>query len=82
MTQFHEGQEVEVWGDIYPKSGGRLTDWRKAKILNDDCIARKDGVHCYTVQFPNGTRAVFDTEHIRTDTPRGANAIHPMETLR
>jgi len=68
MTQFHEGQDVEVETcshDLeiaYPAAGCR---WRKAKVVNDDCIARKDGLHCYLVQFPDGTRAIFDAEHVR-----------------
>jgi len=60
MTKFHEGQDVRVY--VYqPGSIARAADWRKAKI----------DVHTFTlsgnrfmVLFPDGTRAVFDAEHI------------------
>jgi hypothetical protein len=76
MSTFQEGQEVEVW--CFPDG-----EWEKAKIvrLPHAPHALDDG-RKYTVQFPDGTRAVFDAEHIRIDTPRGHAAIHPMETLR
>jgi hypothetical protein len=54
MTAFHEGQEVEVW--CFPDG-----EWEKAKILGD----RPFGLPGYWIQFPDGTRAVFDAEHIR-----------------
>jgi hypothetical protein len=59
MTQFQEGQDVEVY------SSCELLDeryWRKAKI-----VARYyNGVVAeYEVQFPDGTRAISDA--IRAD---------------
>jgi hypothetical protein len=64
MTQFHAGQDVEV-RKIADGMNEMHWSWRKAKVVNDDCIARKDGLHCYLVQFPDGTRAIFDDGHIR-----------------
>lgn len=71
MTQFHEGQEVEVARDV----GGMFPykNWRKAKLIR---MAPDGGAifnPVYEVQFPepngkydvDGTRAVFDAEHIR-----------------
>ena len=59
MTQFHEGQKVEVWGaNMYP--------WRKAKIVNE-VFPTKDWpskTSRYEVQFPDNTHALFDAEHI------------------
>jgi hypothetical protein len=61
MTQqFHEGQEVEVWIAIIASQGV----WRKAKILypgGDKYVGE-----WWYVQYPDGTRGVFDVEHIRT----------------
>ena len=62
-AQFHEGQEVEVWGaNMYP--------WRKAKIVAAEIHRGALGVPtgAYIVQFPDGTRGVFDAEHIRAVT--------------
>jgi hypothetical protein len=61
MTQFHEGQEVEVLA------------WRKAKITAllrritdlDDGSRLIDTFPDYEAQFSDGTRAVLDAEHIR-----------------
>lgn len=62
LTQFHEGQEVEV---------RRVTEkndviWRKAKIVTrgfgDDIITPRT----FEVVFADGSRAVFDADHIRT----------------
>jgi hypothetical protein len=54
MTQFHEGQEVEVLDTEPP--GKWHADWRKAKIV--------DAHPPYIVEFTDGTRAGFDAEHI------------------
>jgi hypothetical protein len=56
--QFREGQDVEVW--VYPVRWGdpNQDDWRKAKIV-------RGAGEFYEVQFLDGTRAVFDAEHIR-----------------
>jgi hypothetical protein len=58
--QFHEGQDVEV--HVTPpglnESHGA---WRMAKIVSVD----RHGYGYAQVQFPDGTRAVFDADHIR-----------------
>ena len=66
MTQFHEGQEVEVRAEVYPAVGVRVYAWYKAKIV---CVFRDK--QCQ-VEFPDGMRtlstgdrAVFDADHIR-----------------
>jgi hypothetical protein len=60
MTQFHEGQEVEALrlrdGDIHCRT------WRKAKIVASD---NDKDTPLYAVRFSDGTRAVFDADHIR-----------------
>jgi hypothetical protein len=65
-AQFHEGQEVEVHG-IYFKPGqtSREIAWRKAKIAR---MAPDGGAifnPVYEVQFPDGSRSLFDAFHIR-----------------
>jgi hypothetical protein len=62
MTQFHEGQDVEI--------ADRNTDfgvWIKAKI-----IAIYDDIGAAIVEFNDGTRRTLDTQHIRAlqDDPR------------
>jgi hypothetical protein len=72
MTQFHEGQEVEVATTALESRGGRAytRKWRKARIDYRNCIAiegplpRKEKWH---VIFADGTRGVFDEDHIRID---------------
>ncbi len=63
MTQFHEGQEVEV---RVSEDGQIYREWRKAKIAYP---VKGNFAHSYFVQFPDGTRVVFDTEHIRAISP-------------
>ena len=59
MTQFHEGQEVEV--AIFAGGGGR---WRKAKIV--ECMMTTlGGIERFEVEFVDGTRAVFNAGRIR-----------------
>jgi hypothetical protein len=56
MTQFREGQDVEVRKrDPYPYAH----PWRKAKIVMGTLP------DTYLVQFQDCTRAVFDAGHIR-----------------
>lgn len=66
MTQFRDGQEVEVEG-IWFKRGetSREIAWRKAKIVPTRQGSPAQPPDFYGVQFPDGTRAVFDAEHIR-----------------
>jgi hypothetical protein len=69
MTQFHEGQEVEIWDGFGVLRGGQPGSavWRQAKIigvsrgLGDPALNPGD----YAVQFPDGTRAVFDAKNMR-----------------
>jgi hypothetical protein len=67
MTQFHEGQEVEVRFRAGPRDdlGGFEITWRKAKIVSFD----KHGGGYVQVQFPDGSRAVFDAAHVRAIPP-------------
>jgi hypothetical protein len=60
MTTFREGQDVEVLRDAPEYSEG-VTAWRKAKIVS----ASAQGRETWIVQFPDGTRAVYDAAHIR-----------------
>lgn len=85
MTQFHEGQQVEVIGSGPTHA---LPYWSKAKIVNELRWHSHGGgyyVHStdndqtgwthsepigkFTVQFPDGASAVFDAEHIRVRCP-------------
>ena len=62
MTQFQEGQEVEVQCNEY--EGEPL--WRRgAKILCYAWPADKDGPEMYDVEFSDGASGVFDVNHIR-----------------
>jgi hypothetical protein len=56
MTQFHEGQEVEVTQSF--DCGVAIYGWRKAKI---------EGMHGdkYLVKFNDGTYADSEMDHIR-----------------
>ena len=59
--QFHEGEEVEA---AHPD--GHYPDrknWRKAKIVLTRFLAYR--TYDYLVQFPDGSRAFLDAEHIR-----------------
>ena len=58
--RLHEGQEVEV--SNLPVFGDQ---WRKAKIVLAPSLKYPKEQQRYQVQFPDGTRAVFDAEHIR-----------------
>jgi hypothetical protein len=64
MTQqFHEGQEVEVADK--PLSIAPVCRWRKAEIVGIRQENREHPPVYYTVQFADGTRAIFDAKHIR-----------------
>jgi len=63
MTQFHEGQEVEVWKQ--PREDYQQPCWRKAKIAWQTTSCAPGNPKCYEVEFPNSTRAVFDADRIR-----------------
>jgi hypothetical protein len=69
MTQFHEGQEVEVCVHrTAPSVSSNPTEWRKATILGALPGKLPDGKNRhYYVQFPDGSRAVFDEAHIRPE---------------
>jgi hypothetical protein len=63
MPQFHEGQDVAVRiCEADPIRHGFHVRWNKAKIVT---WPRREADR-WRVQFPDGTRAVFDTSHIRT----------------
>ena len=71
MTQFHEGQEVEVRG-VY-----RDPYWRSGKIVSHEAYLH--GAHepdRYFIEFPDGTRAVLDAHHIRA-----FDAVDGVETV-
>lgn len=87
MTQFHEGQEVEVQievalGDAYdaPMSTATEMRWRKAKIVEwagaDQAIYNPP--ERWIVQFPDGSRAVFDAEHIRAVATLGQKVARDL----
>jgi hypothetical protein len=64
MTQFYEGQEVEVTRPPYNDHESK--HWRKATIAESHSI---EGVHpgkdYYSVLFANGERAVFSALQIK-----------------
>lgn len=62
MTQYREGQEVEIW--IGPPYGGAACRWRKAKIVELK-LKGYGAADYYEVQFPDGTSALSGAEHIR-----------------
>jgi hypothetical protein len=71
MTQYHEGQEVEVATVERSNFGAR----RKAKVVNPDwhlhlALPNSGAIE---VEFPDGKRAVFNADHIRSARggPRG-----------
>lgn len=66
MTQFHEGQEVEV--QEYHIGLSRRY-WHKAKIV------RKNPTNNWVVEFADGKRVVSDAEHIRHTTEDRVNAL-------
>ena len=75
--QFHVGQDVEV-APLSEMFGA----WRKAKVVNYEPYFH--GAHepdRYFVQFHDGTRGVFDAEHIRDveTPPKGASAKYLYE---
>ncbi len=59
MTQFNIGQEVEVRSATHMSTESQM--WCKAKIINAMGFASEG----HMVQFRDGTRAVFDVDHIR-----------------
>jgi len=82
MSEFHEGQEVEV---RVSEDGQIYREWHKAKIIPhvyDSVTAKTPGL--YRVQFPDGTSCVFDTAHIQKRTRSydpicDAVAVHFMD---
>ncbi len=68
MTQFHEGQEVDVLQPInHPIEGYPGTYWRKAKIVG--WTACRNQTPRYEVQFHDGARAMLDAAYIRAIEP-------------
>jgi len=69
MTQFHEGQDVDVYR---PTPSGTLAgQWCKAKIVKlwNSAHGHFDRPDDYKVKFADGTHAVFDADHIRARLP-------------
>jgi hypothetical protein len=64
MTQFHEGQEVLV---LRYDNGADRRSWGTAKIIQiiPDGTEHWDARDGYEIEFSDGTRAVFDADHIR-----------------
>jgi hypothetical protein len=72
MTQFHEGQEVEIKIEhMWPK---------KARVTHVFVTGGAAGN--YQVEFADGTRAIFDAEHIRFANRQDAKANEQAEELR
>lgn len=67
-AQFHKGQEVEVY---YPFSRLNISTW---PWVPGRILYQADGIvdFGWHVSFPDGTRAVFDAEHIRAIDTRTA----------
>jgi hypothetical protein len=65
MTQFHEGQDVEVARAPQGARPAKCRVWEKAKIVSAIDYPPTNVVHTqYEVQFPDGLRDVFDEAHI------------------
>jgi hypothetical protein len=62
MSEFHEGQEVEVL-DKWQVPHGYADVWRKAWI-----IGVPSGNNSYCVVFSDTTQGVFDADRIRART--------------
>jgi len=60
MTQFHEGQEVEVKTMISSCGNPDMAYWRKAKIVSGNAHGAM-----LQVEFHDGTSDVFDADDIR-----------------
>jgi hypothetical protein len=59
MTQFYEGQEIEVLTGHDCLITGRV--WSRARIIR----LYEPSTWEYCVEFPDGTRTVANAEHIR-----------------
>ena len=65
-AQFHEGQKVEIWATENQVTHGATGGIRrKAKIVGITPNCNLWPGPAIEVQFPDGSRAVFDAEHIR-----------------
>lgn len=62
MTQFNEGQEVEVRHELADGKWAASYGWSKAKIMAGTELSSTEK---FVVEFADGTRAVFDADHIR-----------------
>jgi hypothetical protein len=71
MTQFHEGQEVEVW---YGTDGAPL--WHKAKIVN---VVKLEN-HPWCVELADGSRELVNADHIRAVEYRAVEYDEPPGT--
>jgi hypothetical protein len=90
MTQFHEGQEVEVSTPLEASLYGQRV-WRKAKIVKRDHMTDTDQAdeRLTPVRFRDGTRGVFNVDHIRaanlrvsSNDPTGTREMDENEKRR
>lgn len=65
MTQFHEGEDVEVYNYGTAIHSVDARNWRKAKVIKEAHSLKSDWVGFQTVQFSDGSRGVFDEQQIR-----------------
>jgi hypothetical protein len=70
MTQFHEGQEV----DVACHTGVMDRHWRKAKIVRRAMqyigCSKKEDITSYQVEFSDRSRDVFEVGHIKAVEPK------------
>jgi hypothetical protein len=78
MTQFTEGEEVEVSRVKRDENGLRCgLEWRKAKIMHE----AKSEPGKWKVIFPGGDGAVFNAEHIRATKPYEQMGLCPKASF-
>jgi hypothetical protein len=66
MTKFQPGQIVEVWEGREDHNVPNL--WRKARIVSyafHSFPKSRIGPQMFDVEFPDGSKGMFDEEHIR-----------------
>jgi hypothetical protein len=88
--EFYEGQQVEVYKLIHPVNDRNAAPldpfyaWRKATIkqIPDYGATMEHDSAAFMVEFHCGGLHACNRYNIRPDTPRGAQAIHPMDTIR
>lgn len=79
---FKEGQNVEVLTLAHQFAlKSEPLAWRKAKIVPTRQGSPAQPPDFYGVQFPDGTRAVFDADHIRTDLTKLTEADYDPQGI-